>query len=87
MDMSLHGNRLGAVLPLIVDEFFLNDDTEHGIAVMNEGYVPVAALFLKERLQHFRLGHIANYDDWIDRYLETDFHQRFRYVREVSVTH
>jgi len=39
------------------------------------------ALSLQDREKHFRLGHLYSENlYWIDRYLDTDFHHRFRLV-------
>ena len=69
------------LLSLIFDEFEDDDDDIVAIAAMQQTSNSIAALCLKrkDRQRHFRLGHLSvNLNDWIQRYLDADFHDRFR---------
>lgn len=43
-----------------------------------EDGVLAARMAKPERQKHFRLGHIYTMEEWINRYLEEDFHRTFR---------
>lgn len=69
------------VLFAAVEKMFNDDDDDEllAAAAFLLQPTPTALAWMQEREQHFRLGHLAgDVNDWITRYLDEDFHDRFR---------
>lgn len=76
-------NKLVVIASILLEEFEEDDDVLSVIGTRRNATNSVATSLIKERRKHFRLGQLYKNDlNWIDRYLDSDFHRRFRMKKE-----
>ena len=76
--------KLAGLISVIFDEFEDDDDFVTAIAATrHSSSSKISLCLIKNRERHFRLGHLTmDMEDWIGRYLDTDFHRRFRMQKD-----
>lgn len=71
-------------MAVVEDVFFGGDDDDDLLlATVSASSSSYGLVLKKKREEHFRLGHLSgDINDWIPRYLDADFHDRFRMKKD-----
>lgn len=67
-------------------EMIIDDELSHIVNMCQlQPTSRIALSFLKDRINNFKIGIIAN-KEWVTHYIDQDFHKQFRYNKHKSAS-